>query len=242
MSAERLFQIHEVLKEPLRQKILLQLGQNESLTMDELTRKLKIQDSQEISSQLGILETFTVEGEHLLSKQSDEQYILTEKGHYVLDKLIVFPDLKSDDYKKRLFGNVEQPVKSTKPKPKWFTPYWIALCVIAAVIMMYSILSNQYDDLVLIDFVVLLLIAGFAYYVRIKPLSKSKMRIVYIVLFGNFFGFVFSFAYLFVCVFIDENWDAFTISLFASFFIIGGILGDIIGRKRNYKGPAQYSP
>lgn len=103
MKDEKLARLHEILKEPLRQKILLQLGEHKHLTFDDLITNLKIADTQELTYQLNTLEKLTIDEEHILSKQADMQYSLTEKGHYVLDELIAFPELESDSYKQKIW-------------------------------------------------------------------------------------------------------------------------------------------
>ncbi len=102
MSDERLAQLHEILRDALSQKILLELGEFESLGFDDLRNRLKIEDTQELGNQLNTLEKLTIDGEHVVSKQSDLQYKLTEKGHYVLDEMIAFPELESDNYKQKV--------------------------------------------------------------------------------------------------------------------------------------------
>jgi DNA-binding HxlR family transcriptional regulator len=102
MSDERLAQLHEILKDTLSQKILLQLGESDSLSFDDLMKNLKLNGTQELSNQLNTLEKLTIDGEHLVSKQVDLQYSLTEKGHYVLDEMIAFPELESDGYTQKI--------------------------------------------------------------------------------------------------------------------------------------------
>jgi DNA-binding HxlR family transcriptional regulator len=102
MNDDELARLHEILKEPLHQKILLQLGEHGHLTFDDLITNLKIEDTQELSYQLNTLEKLTMGGEHLVTKQADLQYSLTEKGHYVLDEMIAFPELESDGYKQKI--------------------------------------------------------------------------------------------------------------------------------------------
>jgi len=102
MNDEKLARLHEILKEPLRQKILLQLGEHRHLTFDDLITNLKIEDTQELTYQLNTLEKLAIDGEQLVIKQADLQYALTEKGHYVLDEMIAFPELESDGYKQKI--------------------------------------------------------------------------------------------------------------------------------------------
>jgi hypothetical protein len=105
MSDDRLSQLHQVLKEPLRYKILMQFGKNERLPLDDLIANLSDYSIQELRNQLNILGELMVQGENLLSKQSDLKYELTEKGHYVLDAMLAFPELATDNYKEKLLGS-----------------------------------------------------------------------------------------------------------------------------------------
>jgi hypothetical protein len=73
MSADRLARLNEILKEPLRQRILLQLGQHDRLTFDSLMKNLKIEDPQELSNQLTILWD-------LVAKVKDDEHFSTEQG------------------------------------------------------------------------------------------------------------------------------------------------------------------
>jgi hypothetical protein len=244
MSDDKLSQLHEVLKEPLRQKILLQLGQHECLTLDDLTKNLRAYDIQELSNQLSILGRLKVEGEYLISNQADE-YELTEKGHYVLDEMIAFPELLSDNYRDKILGEINQSSNQSKAKPKWFTPYWIAIIVSTTILLgiILPIFGNVPFEKALFFLVVSLLIVGLGFYVRIKPLSIRKSRFMYIVLFGGFFGCWFSIGAIMVLSRMGfHEIDAVVITAWIGCFALGGILGDIIGRIRHYKGPGQYSP
>jgi hypothetical protein len=93
MSSERFGQLYAVLKAPLSRKILLELGDHDSLTFEELVGNLKLFNPPELSSQLRILEELTVDGQPLLLGQSSpenqvKQYMLTQKGHDILIDLI----------------------------------------------------------------------------------------------------------------------------------------------------------
>lgn len=102
MSDDGLTRLHDIVKDILSQKVLLQLGEHGHLSFDDLISNLKIKDAQELSYQLNTLEKFTIDGEHLVTKQPDLQYSLTEKGHYVLDEMIAFPELESEDYSQKI--------------------------------------------------------------------------------------------------------------------------------------------
>lgn len=89
MSDDRLAELHELLKNPIRQKILLKLGEYDRLSFEDLMKELKMDNPQELHSQLEILSdlvTKTEDDEYLLneqgvSKRPGGQYVLTEKGH-----------------------------------------------------------------------------------------------------------------------------------------------------------------
>jgi hypothetical protein len=231
MNADRLAELHEVLKEPLRQKILLQLGQHDVLSFETLAKNLRIEDPQELNDQIKILSNLLEEKYLPDPKGSDVAvYALTEEGHEVLDAMIMFPELTSKDY-------------LVKPKPKWFTPYWIALFLSTAIIVgvLPLVFGHQSIESVIFYLAVALSIEGLAVYVRIKPPSKTTNRIMYIVLFGACFGCWFSIAAIVVLSHYGfREIDAVVITVWTGCFVLGGLLGELIGRMRHYKGPQQY--
>jgi hypothetical protein len=119
-EAERLARWHELLKDPLRQKILLKLGEHDKLSFDELLKELKIDDQEELYDQLqvlGDLVTKVKDDQYLLPQKGvsqvfGDQYMLTEEGHDALDELIAYPEIESDNYKE-IFD------KNGLPKPNF---------------------------------------------------------------------------------------------------------------------------
>ena len=100
---------HEVLKDPLRRKILLNLGEHNDLSFDDLLKELKIDDQEGLRSQLKVLGDLVTETEndYLLSEQGVSkklggQYRLTEKGHDAVDEMIAFPEIESKNYKEEI--------------------------------------------------------------------------------------------------------------------------------------------
>jgi hypothetical protein len=242
MSSDRLSEMHEVIKDPLRQRILLKLGQRDSLDFDGLVKNLKMTDTKELSNQLVALQEMTVEGEPIVTKQ-DKAYRLTEKGHEVLDKMIAFPQLKFDNYNEKLFGN-NLSDRESKPKPKWFRPYWIVLFISTVIVVGIAIpfFSNAPIDKTIFYLFFTLLILSFGYYIRVKPPSLKTNRIMYIVLFGAFFGCWFSIGAIVVLSKMGfHEIDGVVITTWIGCFALGGLLGDFIGRIRHYKGPNQYT-
>ena len=93
-----------------------------------------------------------------------------------------------------------------------------------------------------------LVMLGFGYYIRVKPPSIRINRILYILLFGVFFGgiiWMLMYASRIVTWIINilgpTEYAGIALSLVVSFGI-GAILGDLLGKFRNYKVSAQYSP
>jgi hypothetical protein len=241
MSGDRTFELHEVVKDPLRQKILLKLGQHDSIEFDSLVENLKLTDTQELSNQLVTLQEVTIEGEHIVTKQGNS-YQLTEKGHEVLDEMIAFPQLGLDNYREKLLGESSN---QSKPKPKWFSPYWIAIFASAVLVVgvIIPFFSHQTVEETALYLTVTMLILAFGYYVRVKQPSMRTNRLIYIGLFSFFFGCWFSLGSMFLFARIGIYYmNSLVIVTWIGFFVIGGVIGDLIGKARNYKGPAQYSP
>lgn len=235
MSNDKIAKIHLVVREPLRQQILLQLGSKKSLTSIDFENNLKNQNKQEIKKQLDFLEKTRIDGEYLVTKQANASYQLTEKGHYVLEKMITYPQLKTNNYK-NLFRDV------TKPERKWFTPYLIL--IVAATIIVGSTLpitlGISLDDAILI--LILALVAECIFlYVMFLP-SLGLNRVTYILMgipigFGIWLGFIA--LPLGIGVLVKENF-IFVFGSLNACLGTGPLIGDFIGRLRNYKGPEQY--
>ena len=73
MSNDKLAELHEFLKNPIRQKILLKLGEHDRLSFEDLMNELKMDNPQELHSQLEILSD-------LVTKAEDDEYLLSEQG------------------------------------------------------------------------------------------------------------------------------------------------------------------
>ncbi len=247
MSDDKLSQLHEVVKESLRQKILLQLGEHERLTLDDLIKNLRAYNIQELSNQLNILGQLTVEGEHLVVAKQANQYELTEKGHYVLDEMIAFPELESDNYKEKFLGETNQSSNQSKTKPKWFTPYWIVIFVSTIIVVgiLIPVFGHQPLERTIFYATISLLIIGFGYYIRVKP-SITLNKIVYVGLLGFVIGDILWFLGLVIAETSLPHTDAIENTVFIVLttvsFTVGPIVGYLIGKARNFKGPQQYSP
>jgi hypothetical protein len=108
-EADRLARWHEILKDPIRQKILLKLGQYDKLSFDELMKDLKIDDQMRLYNELQILHDLVTKAkdenyqfqQEFGSEDISERYMLTEEGHDVVDWMIAFPVLADGKLKPR---------------------------------------------------------------------------------------------------------------------------------------------
>jgi hypothetical protein len=231
MDSSRRSELNEILKEPLRQKILLKFGQHNNLSIDELARFLKLAQTQ-IEYELRALQDLSIDGEHLLTNEGN-MYALTEKGHYVLNSMIAFPELACDN--------------QSKTKPKWFTPYWAILIVLTIIItgIVIPVFGHQSPEKAVIYTVAALLVIGLAIYIRVKP-SVTLNKAMYVGVFGFAIGCLLWFVGLIIAVLSLPHTDAIEDRLFvvltALSFTLGPLLGYLIGNARHFKGPEQYSP
>jgi hypothetical protein len=120
--------------------ILLKLGQNDRLSLNELEKTLRKIDRQQLYDQLKILNglvTKTKANDLIPTEDKgfqdfSDKYMLTEEGHDAVDWLIVFPELKNDNYPEKLEYKDGQPKMETSN-----VKYWI----ISAIIIIVSLFS-----------------------------------------------------------------------------------------------------
>jgi hypothetical protein len=140
----RLARWHEILKDPIRQKILLKLGEHDKLSFDELIKELKTDDQEELYNELQILgdlvtkakdEDYSPSKEGVLKTFSD-QYMLTEEGHNAVDEMIAFPEIESDNYNNTLDKDGKPKQKSWMPMiPNWEILFFTAIVIATAIIV-----------------------------------------------------------------------------------------------------------
>jgi hypothetical protein len=139
--------------------------------------------------------------------------------------------------------------KNNKTMPKWWKPYWLSLLALVTVsaVLRFIFRINQFDRVLLVTISSYSLL-GFSYYVRVNPPSLRTNKMMYRGLLGFLFGWIiwiFLYAtrvvsYLIYVLGFGE-WGVIVLTLGMS-FVIGFVLGDLVGRYRNYKGPEQYTP
>jgi len=136
---------------------------------------------------------------------------------------------------------------SQKPsKPKWWKPFWIliAISMVGSGVFCYFFI---YSDLVRIIFyeIIFSLVLGIVYYIRVRP-SKKVNKVVYILFGITPIGFGLWILYAVVCGLTNfchflNNLRLYGYWLNLTFqiilFIIGGFIGNWIGKKRDYRLP-----
>jgi hypothetical protein len=137
----------------------------------------------------------------------------------------------------------EEQSKQQKQKPRWYTPYWIVIFALTIIIGVSALILRQTSLQIGIGFLIVALVAEYvAYRGRVKP-SLSLNRFMYILI-GVPIGFI-----LWLIVWnislsafgrgINEDFIL-AFGSIAICLLIGGFIGDFIGRLRHYKGPQQY--
>lgn len=124
-------------------------------------------------------------------------------------------------------------------KPQWWKPLWIAILLLTLVtgVINYFILHAPVED-VTSALVFAFVCIGIAYYIRVKP-SFRVNRALYILLGITPMGFVLSVAYVLVIGRYMTDWLGgwFNIIVIVGILITGALIGDWIGRRRNYQLP-----
>jgi hypothetical protein len=137
-------------------------------------------------------------------------------------------------------NNVQVAGAKTKfPKPGWWKLLWITttLLTIASGFVIYFLLNVPLERTVNTVALTFFCI-GIAYYIRVRPSIKVN-RALYILLGITPLGFVLSVAYAF---FIGRYvtgwlWGWFDILVTIGILIAGGLIGDWVGKRRNYQLP-----
>ena len=134
----------------------------------------------------------------------------------------------------------DQPSEEQVSKPRELTPYWITMFVLTiATGVALLLFSDMPIEIVIASVIFALILEITAYYGRIKT-SITLNRGMYI-LSGLPVGFVLWYIACLLFSRIMTDLTFFVLSLVVC-ISIGVLIGDCIGRLRNYKGPEQYQP
>ena len=131
--------------------------------------------------------------------------------------------------------------KKELSKPKYWKKYWIAV-IISYIGSFITLLFFQINIIrTLILGLIFGIALGIAYYVRIKPSLKIN-KIAYILLGVTPIGFGLWLLYMFVgmsrfLVSLGSWYVQLNILIMISLFVIGGLIGNLIGKKTDYRLP-----
>ena len=131
-------------------------------------------------------------------------------------------------------------------KPKWWKPLWIltAISMVGSGVFTYFFLQREFIRIIIYEIIFFLVLGG-AYYIRVRPSIKIN-KLVYILFGITPVGFGLWILYAVMCGltnfchFLNNlrpygSWLNLTFQIIL--FIIGGFIGNWIGKKRDYRLP-----
>jgi DNA-binding HxlR family transcriptional regulator len=215
--------LHKILKDEKRRKIVLLLNEKGTLGYTALMEDIDVVSTGTLNYHLKVL------GD-LIEKNPSGIYQLTEKGRLAYRMLAEFPDQ-------------DRPPQDTRILKAWFI--LIIANIIITVFMGFFLKIPIERQAIILS--ILLLGSGFAFYIRVKP-SKSGNRAFFVAVGIVGIGFVLWFIVTSLVLFsglrwqivgatgnVGDNFVALTTLIIC--WIVGGFIGDFIGRKRNYVVP-----
>jgi DNA-binding transcriptional ArsR family regulator len=211
--------LHKILKDETRRKIIRALSEKGSLTYTDLTESLNIVSTGTLNYHLKILGDLT-------KKNDSGQYLLSEKGQLAYRVLTEFPNEQSQVADKRIFKAwiilFAATVATTILNGNFFIPLQRTVLILAIEILSFS----------------------FAFYIRIRP-SHSGNRAFFIAVGALGLGFIFWFIVTSIILFSGIRWqivgstgnlgDDFVVTATVIIcWVVGGFVGGLIGKRRNY--------
>jgi DNA-binding HxlR family transcriptional regulator len=212
--------LHKILKDETRRKIILELNEKGSVGYTDLMESLGIISTGTLNYHLKVL------GD-LLQKDRAEKYELSEKGKLAYRVLTEFPNL--------------QPQVTDRRVLKMMLFFGVTSVILAIVIGFVWNVPLERTALVVI---VTVLSFGFAFYIRVKP-TRTGNRVFFIAI-GTFcLGFVFWALITLLILHSGLRWqiqsatgpfgdDFVAATTLIICWILGGWVGDLIGKRRNY--------
>jgi len=224
---------YKLLDDDLRQTILVSIHEHGSLSYSDLIEKFDMVSEKLLNYHLQVLDDF-------LSKNPEDQYVLTEKGRLALKFLEEFPMQETRRQKER-------------------KQFWLMLCIATSGLFVYNFLwylrDVDFTDFLLrtVVFICLILALSYCMYLANPLLSGSERKNfsgLYLV-FGGIGGFVIGFfGLILVSVLFSLTGGSSLLPVIApdsvhllsylgSTAIIGGIVGYVIGKKRDFRIPSR---
>ena len=215
--------LHKILKDETRRKIILTLNDKGNLSYTELMQSLGIVSTGTMNYHLKVL------GD-LLEKDETEKYVLNEKGQLAYRILTEFPTI--------------QPQVTDRRVLKMMLFFGVASVILTLVIGFAWNIPLERTVLVVI---VSILTFGFAFYIRVRP-SRSGNRVFFIAVGAFCLGFVFWAIITLLILHSGLRWqiqgatgnlgdDFVAAATLIICWILGGWVGDLIGKRRNYVIP-----
>ena len=224
--------LHKILKDETRRQIVLLLNEQSSLTYTELLDRLEVVSTGLLNYHLKVL------GD-LLTKNEEEKYVLTEKGKLASRLLLEFSENTN-----------------LKKKPTWWRKFWITEAIVTPIYLAINIAlyfigyidATTFYNLTLGIFTCI----GIGYmitHIKKEILSAEgllKLNKALYLLVGTFTGGFTLWAGLTVAMNVTgvRLWlagiigdGALAITTMIPCYIIGGLLGNWIGKKTNYYLP-----
>lgn len=137
-------------------------------------------------------------------------------------------------------SETEKNVESSKPR--WWRPFWIltVISMVASGVISYFFLHGDFVRIIIYE-IIFSIALGIAYIIRIKP-SRRVNKAVYILLGVTPIGFGLCLLYGLTgisrfLVSLGSWWIWLNITIFIILLVIGGFIGNWIGKKRNYHLP-----
>ena len=141
---------------------------------------------------------------------------------------------------------IEEEENAESSKPRWWKPFWIltAISMVGSGVFTYFFLHSDFVRIIIYEIIFSLALGG-AYYIRVRP-SKKVNKVVYILFgitpigFGLWILFAIVCGLTNFCHFLNNlspygYWLNLTFQI--SLFVIGGFIGNCIGKKRDYRLP-----
>jgi hypothetical protein len=215
--------LHKILKDETRQQIILLLNEKGSLSYTDLMDTLGFVGTGLLNYHLKVLAD-------LLMKNEAGQYTLSEKGQLAYRVMTEFSSNQPQVIDKRIYKS------------------WIIFTIATVLIVFLNgYFLNIGLDRTLAIVAIVLLITGFAFYIRIKP-SASGNRVFFVFVGATVLGSVF---WVLIALFMKETGlrmqllnssgtfgdNFFALASLIICWVIGGFIGDLIGKSRNYVIP-----
>lgn len=224
--------LHKILKDETRQKIILLLNEKGSLSYTDLMDTLEVVSTGLLNYHLKVLSD-------LLAKNEDGKYVLTEKGKLASKLLLEFPAQSN-------LGKI----------PTWWRKFWVAHAIFdtAYVIVNLTVYFLGYIDLATLYWLTFGLLCGIGFGYMIAHIKKDVLsaeglqklnRGLYLLLgvfvggFGLWGGLTIAMNKTGVRLWLDGIMGdgALALTTLIICYIIGGLLGNWIGKKTNYYLP-----